>query len=437
MCLKEIEPKKEVKNVMSSREQETKDAIDIILDDPRNQCGIVVIDDFHLLDKERQKKLADLLKLCADEGRTDLKLVLIGINNAGQNLVDMTPDLNGRIDTIKFERNASDKIRELIRKGEKALNIEIPNKEEIIHRSYGSFHVTQMLCKSCCIADNVLGYQDIHYCVKSSISQVIADKIVELGRLYKTGAQVFAKGNKFRRNGNLPYFHLLQWLSETEDGTIYINELIQKYPQYKYSLNQISEKGHIEKLLDMQHITLEKYLYYDVNSKMLAIYDPKFLFYLKNLNWDDFAKELGIAFNRKSEQQYEVALSFAGEKREFAKAIFNMLVENEVSVFYDNDASSEMLGKDLKEYFEPIYKSDAKYVIVLMDEFYSNKVWTLFESESYRKKWDENAVIPVIFDNYQPSVNDKLYSIGYKRMYTDSDINQQVQQFVSELILKL
>ena len=34
---------------------------------------------------------------------------------------------------------------------------------------------------------------------------------------------------------------------------------------------------------------------------------------------------------------------------------------------------AEILGRDLEEYFEPIYSSDAEYVIVFMDEHYAKK----------------------------------------------------------------
>lgn len=436
-CLQELYPDKSDYPIMSARQKETKEYLDLIISNPSDHWGMVIVDDFHLLDKTQQKQLSDLLKLFADRGRQDDKLVLIGINNAGQNLVDMTPDLNGRIDTIRFERNAEDKIRELIEKGESALSVVLPDKEEIIRRSYGSFHIAQMLCKAMCIADGVLESQETLYAVQSSITNVVSEKIEELGRIYKTVAQSFAKGKRFRRGGTLPYYHILQWLSQTDDGTIYIPEIISAHSHYKNSLNQVTEKGHLKKLLESNRELTEKYLYYDADSKMIAIYDPKFLFYLKNIDWHEFAQGLGLHTSSKTIHPYEVALSFAGEKREIAEAIFDELVANEVSVFYDKDASAEILGRNVEEYLEPIYRSDAKYVVVLVDEAYANKVWTVVESKAYRDKWDKDEVIPIIFDGYQPSPFDKLYGKGYARIYTDKDIAHQVRDFVNNLIVKL
>lgn len=78
--------------------------------------------------------MANLLKTAADENREDIKLILIGINNAGEGLIQLSPDLNNRIDTIRYESNSPEKILELIHKGEKALNIRIKDKNNLITR---------------------------------------------------------------------------------------------------------------------------------------------------------------------------------------------------------------------------------------------------------------------------------------------------------------
>ena len=83
------------------------------------EAGIVVIDDFHLLEFDLKKELSNLMKTIADEDRSDIKLVLIGINRAGDTLIEVAPDLNNRITTVKFEINPPEKVQELIEQGGK------------------------------------------------------------------------------------------------------------------------------------------------------------------------------------------------------------------------------------------------------------------------------------------------------------------------------
>lgn len=88
----------------------------------------IIIDDFHRLPNDLKKSISDKMKTMADEGVKKDKLVLVGINRAGDSLVQFSPDLNNRIDTIHFEKNDDIKIIELIEKGEVALNIELKTK---------------------------------------------------------------------------------------------------------------------------------------------------------------------------------------------------------------------------------------------------------------------------------------------------------------------
>src|SRR5690242_14446213 len=54
--------------------------------------GVVIIDDFHRLHEDIQRQIADFLKVLADEERRDTKLVIVGINKAGDSLVAFAPD---------------------------------------------------------------------------------------------------------------------------------------------------------------------------------------------------------------------------------------------------------------------------------------------------------------------------------------------------------
>lgn len=65
--------------------------------------------------------------------------------------------------------------------------------------------------------------------------------------------------------------------------------------------------------------------------------------------------------------------------------------------FYDFNEQHKIIGEDLTDYFEPIYKSDAEFIIVFLDRNYPRKLWTNFESDKFKERFGEHAVIPIIF----------------------------------------
>lgn len=411
---------------LSARKAEDIELIDMLLLDNR-ALGIVLIDDFHMLSIERREAIANLLKTIADENREDTKLILIGINKAGDALVKLAPDLNNRIDTITFESNPNEKIKELIEKGEKALNITFENKDEIAQHAQGSFHITQLLCKELCIMQDIIESQRECVVVSTSVSQACESKTKELARVYEPVVRSFSIGNKIRRGGRAPYFHLLMWLSESNDWAIRMDSIYVKHPIFKQSISQVAEKGYLSDLI-VKSDELCKYLHYDKDAKILTVEDPKLMFYLRNLDWDAVAKEIGFT-NIHFTHKYDFALSFAGEIRAYPQRLNEILINDyDYNVFYDMNERAEILGRDLEEYFAPIYSSDAEFVVVFMEDHYTNKVWTVFESRSYKERFSRDEVIPIVSKDFVVSPTDPLYHKGCKHVDFKGDIESQMQE---------
>jgi hypothetical protein len=118
--------------------------------------GAVIVDDFQKLSDASRAALADYLKSLADDERQGVKLILVGINNAGQHLIQFAHDLVNRIDIIKFESNPDNKVNELLAKGESALNISLNVREEVVRAARGSFYLAQMLAHAVCTRANIL-----------------------------------------------------------------------------------------------------------------------------------------------------------------------------------------------------------------------------------------------------------------------------------------
>src|SRR5690606_5504004 len=56
-----------------------------------SRVGTVIIDDFHRLTHQTKQRLSDYVKNLADEEDETSKIILIGINRAGQALVEYAP----------------------------------------------------------------------------------------------------------------------------------------------------------------------------------------------------------------------------------------------------------------------------------------------------------------------------------------------------------
>ena len=148
--------------------------------------GTVIVDDFHRLGDPVKARLSDFMKVLADSGTEKSKLILIGINKAGQQLVKFAHDLGLRIDVFKLEANPTERIEELVAKGEDALNIVISDRAEVARRAQGSFQIAQLLCSKLCVLDHVTETQGLTKTITTSLNVAVEDVMSDLsGNLKK------------------------------------------------------------------------------------------------------------------------------------------------------------------------------------------------------------------------------------------------------------
>src|SRR5262249_19064991 len=117
--------------------------------------GHLIVDDFHRLDRERQVRVANAMKIIADRDERNAKITVIGINPVGESLVSALRDLSGRFETIALGRQPDEKVSELIQKGEAASNIVFRRRDEFITASAGSFFTAQQLCYEAALKANI------------------------------------------------------------------------------------------------------------------------------------------------------------------------------------------------------------------------------------------------------------------------------------------
>lgn len=392
--------------------------------------GLVIIDDFHKLDQETQQAIADRLKTIADEERDDSKYVIVGINRAGDSLIKFAPDLNNRIDTIRFETNPEERIIELVMKGEKALNITIGVKNEIVAAATGSFYLAQMLCFETCVAAHITQEQEIRRTIHISFPTIILEVMKDLSRRFMPIAMKFAAGPRLRPNGRAPYLHILKWLAEADDWSIVLSHELSKHPEHRTSAGQVVEKGYLREFL-LSEPEFSRILDYQPTTAVLAIEDPQFVFFLRNIAWTDFARRVGY-LNVQFERKYDFALSFAGEDRPVAKRLFELLAEQELSVFYDHNEQYRILAENVEDYLGPIYSSEATYVVCLLGPNYSKRIWTAFESDKFRSKFGK-GVIPIWFTNVSRGIFDESTRVGGIEFDPGKDQEGQLSE-IAELL---
>lgn len=419
--------------VLSARKAEDRAIIGELPAIPK--AGTVIIDDFHRLEDNVKNSIADYLKLLADEENKDTKLIIVGINRVGEPLVAHSRDLATRIDTIKFEANPDDKVEELITQGENALNITIGTKEEVISASFGSFFMAQMLCHESCLMASVTEAQAERRTIEQSYESVRFRVMESLSSKFSDIAVQFASGKRLRREGRAPYLYILKWLAEKNEWSISLDREMVLHRELRGSVGQVVELGYLVDLLNSRP-EFSSVLHYETRNHVLTAEDPQFVFYLRNLNWNEFATRVGY-IDIQFPSTYDFALSFAGADRPTAQRLYQLLSEHEFSVFYDKNEQHRILAENVEEYLEPIYKSEADYVIALLGPQYPQRIWTKFESDQFKRRFKTGSVIPVWFKDNPPGIFDESAKVGGFLFDPAGDIEAQLVELSETLKKKI
>jgi hypothetical protein len=112
-------------------------------------------------------------------------------------------------------------------------------------------------------------------------------------------------------------------------------------------------------------------------------------------------KEKRSARRAAARRKYDVALSFAGEDREYVEKVADALRAAGVDVFYDRYEQVNLWGKDLAEHFGLVYGQDARFVVMFSSRHYAAKAWPNHEKShalATHLKGVGGRILPVRFD---------------------------------------
>jgi hypothetical protein len=134
--------------------------------------------------------------------------------------------------------------------------------------------------------------------------------------------------------------------------------------------------------------------------------------------------------------KYDVALSFAGEDREYVEEVAELLAQRGVKVFYDQFERAELWGKNLYVHLDDIYRQQSRYCVVFLSKYYAEKRWTSHERESAQTRaFFENReyILPVRIDDTEiPGIRP---TTGYISKLPPSDLVALVLQKLGKPLL--
>lgn len=280
--------------ILSARDPEHRELLQTL---PKWHSNTVVVDDFHRLDLPLQQSIVDYVKYLADTEPEAKKLVIIGIPQSGQTLVNIAFDVTMRIDVFKWGKVKDELILQMIKQGEQALNIELDRKAEIALAANGSLNVAQYLCFSICYKEHVIKTQDQFQVVHGNVNTAVSNVVNELTRKFGESIRRFAAMGGPR---DLTGLRLLEELAHCENGFLSLPLLAEKKHELAHGITQFISERWMDKLCK-EYSECMNHLFFDPISHALVVDDPQLTFYLDKMQPTKMAKEAGkvIAYVRR------------------------------------------------------------------------------------------------------------------------------------------
>lgn len=397
-------------------------------------AGTFVIDDFHRLAQDVQRALGDIAKVAAErasDNRNLPKLVLIGINQIGSDLIQLVPDIAKRTGIHRIQPGTAAQIQELIDAGCKELNVAFENAELIFSESRGDYWLTQQLCQSACALNGITETCAEQRTIGIALP-ILRQRVVDrLKAAYYPAVKEFCRGQRFRPS-NDPYYKVLRAVSEQDSSIVDLNELANARAEVHGSINNIKERR-LSALIQSKPVCA-RHFYYNSETKNFAIEDPALFYFLKHLDWNALRSDCGF---REVPQDYEFdfALSFAGENRDLARHIAESLETLDANVFFDEHYEANYLGRTWSKEFLRIFGSASRLVVCLLDKHHKNKIWPTFERECFEPRVADAEVIPIFLDDTAfPGIPKDTIGIKYAWKPQDPGWRDEV---IDKIVFKL
>jgi len=416
---------------LSARRADQVSRIETLAREPTN--GLFVIDDFHRLADELQARLADIAKMAAEEvGSGDLpKLVLIGINQVGSELIQLVPDIAKRMGIHRIQPADESKTSELIAAGCSELNITIDGSERLFAESQGDYWLTQQLCQTICTINGLYEQVDETRELIFDLGELRTKVTDRLRAAYYPAVKEFCRGRRFRPT-NDPYFKLLRTIARQDSSNVDLNMLANANPEVRGSINNIKERR-IDVLLESKPVC-DRQFYYNSETKTFAIEDPALFYFLQHLDWDELRRDCGFR-DAERDYEYDIAISFAGENRELVRHLSEQFAILDTNVFFDELYESNFLGRAWSAEFKRIFAEESRLVVCILDRNHQEKIWPTFERECFQPRVAEAAVVAVRLDDTEfVGIPKDLVGIHF---HWDPQSSEWMEKAIDEIVFRV
>lgn len=113
-------------------------------------------------------------------------------------------------------------------------------------------------------------------------------------------------------------------------------------------------------------------------------------------------------------QEYDVALSYAGEDRGYVERVATLLREAGVRVFYDKFEEADLWGRNLADHLGDVYEKRSKFIVIFASKHYAAKQWTNHERKHAQARAiaeQRVVILPAKFDDTE--VTGLPNTVGY------------------------
>ncbi|MFW8019856.1 hypothetical protein ACOFKK_07425 [Vagococcus fluvialis] len=260
----------------------------------------ILIDDFHYLELEEQKKLAKDLKVFYEN---EIQFIILGVWKEKNWLLQHNPELADRLELIPVEPWTPENFKEIIRKGSEDLGISFQEEviNDIIQSSLGNVGILQDICKICCVNskrrnDGIVTSEDFEEAISEKRISYSTHNIAILNKV----ATYNEKGVLF-----LPYY-LIRVILEVDISRLK-EGLTKKYLQYQIQQRHYDKRDEKVRpsemtkflnnsLIQMQsNLSIEPLIFdYNLESEIFSIIDSRLIFYIANTEVNKMVESLEI-----------------------------------------------------------------------------------------------------------------------------------------------
>lgn len=163
---------------------------------------VIVLEDYHLINKEFNIKFSEDIKHFIDES---ILFLIIGIPSSPGRSFQLNPDLTGRAERILFDYLSNEQIKEIIKKGSTLLRIELNEEvvEKIINFSMRNAFLVQSILYHLCLAKNIQTTQEDKFSsfVSKDVERACNNLADDLHQEYKQIIESILSGIRTQKKG--------------------------------------------------------------------------------------------------------------------------------------------------------------------------------------------------------------------------------------------